>query len=103
MAGMTNEQKVRLGKLLDTFKESNGGCLLCGKKIEEFFHVPSEFNGRLELHMYGACHGHTVLVESEAKMDAEVVRLREEFKNNMDKPKLLTVIYGAGEEEVKYA
>ncbi len=103
MAGMTNEQKERLRGLLDNFKTNNGGCILCGKKIDQHFCVPSEFQGLLELHMYGACHGHTMLIESEAKMEAEVVRLRDEYKKNMDKPKLMTVVYGKGEEEVKFA
>lgn len=103
MSGMSAKQKDRLSSLLDNFKKKNGGCLLCGKKIEEYSCVPSEFAGRLELHMYGACHGHTVLVESEAKMESEVVRLREEYKPKMENPRLLTVIYGPGDEEVKYA
>ncbi len=103
MAGMTNEQKENLRKLLDGFKTNNGGCILCGKKIDQHFCVPSELNGLLELHMYGACSGHTMLIESEAKMEAEVVRLREEYKKSMDKPKLMTVVYGKGEEEVKFA
>lgn len=105
MKGMSNAQKDRLRSYLDKFKKNNGGCILCQKKIDEqgYYYVPSEFQGTLELHVYGSCAAHTMLIESEEKMAMEVVRKRPEYKPEHPKPVLMTVVYGKDAEDVLYA
>ena len=44
---------------LDDFQKSNGGCLLCKKKISDFSFIPANTpEGKIQLRIYSACmHG----------------------------------------------
>jgi hypothetical protein len=117
--GMSEGQKARLGSHLDVFKEVNGGCLLCKKRIPvaELYYTPEQTDSNgiplpcIHLHVYGACEAHAMLIDAEVKMEARVEELKNSYKTTEEAgdikkmaPRLMTVVFSKSDvEEVKWA
>jgi len=100
--GMTEEQKKILTDALDAFKQHNGGCILCGDKIREYNTAPvSCLNGAIDLHIYGVCLKHSVLVTSDRKIISKVRNMKRLAEHPA--PTLVTVSYGPRGDEVMYS
>lgn len=107
--GMTEGQKARTRLYLDEFKENNGGCILCGRKVSDYYFTPAETDGHPELRMYGSCAGHSMLSNSDELLEEAVQQLllQSHTVNSADeiqgKPVLEVVVFQKDGEDLKYA
>ncbi len=101
--GMTEGQKVRTRMYLDEFKEGNGGCVICGRKVSDYYFTPAETDEKAELRMYGSCAGHSMLSNSDELLDQAVADLLPVAGEKSGKPHLMVVVFNQDGEDLKYA
>lgn len=102
--GMSEGQKARTRMYLDEFKNKNGGCVICGRKISDYYFTPAESDGHPELRMYGSCAGHSMLSNSDEILEQAVTDLLPTMtEENAGKPVLVVVLFNQDGEELKYA
>ena len=102
--GMSDEQKQRLRNYMDDFKNNNAGCVICQRKASEFHTMPEIVDGHIELYLYGACIGHTMISNSDAVLEAAVGKLKSDLlADKPANPRLVSVTYDVDREELRYA
>jgi len=101
---MNEGQKVRTRMYLDDFKRKNGGCVICGRKINDYYFTPAETDGHPELRMYGSCTGHSMLSNSDQLLEEAVTNLLPTVSDGGEgKPTLVIVSFNTDGEDLKYA
>ena len=100
--GMKPEQKKRLARCMDNFRETNGGCLLCKgeAKSVEFSAYPDITAERARLFLYGLCKNHAKQQGSDSK--AEQIMMKEAdtaAETTHEKALMVMIDYGDEEKE----
>lgn len=103
---MNEGQKARTRTYLDEFKQKNGGCILCQRKISDYVCNPDvSEDGKVSLLIYGCCEYHNMISNSDRLIEEKVVELRTtaEAKDDPANVILMVVKYEDNGEEICYA